>query len=178
MNLLKGLDLDIVSQSIQDAKNADQDEFRRSEIAWLNENNTLAFLAIDTFHKDELARRNADRAGAGFQGALLGSYVIRALADAGDIRYETVRENQRTHFMGTRLAYPHALSNPQIRELFGKTGNPIGTIRHEVARSLCAAYMGLSLTAEKPDLLKDFIAFPDVVVRPRPRQVRRQAGAR
>jgi hypothetical protein len=153
------LSSEIVAGAIQNAKTTDQDDFRRTELAWLGANNTLACIAIDGFFIDR-GRRDYETADAGRQGILLGNYVLRNLAETDEFDYDMVRANQKNNLVGVQFAYPRELKRDDIGRLFGRAADAILTVRHPAARSLCAAYMGISLSREVPSQLDDFLAFP------------------
>lgn len=168
------LNPDIVSLAVETAKTADQDDFRRNEITWLDRHSPLALMAVEGFFRDELVKQQEEVAQAGYLGALLGSFIARQLAEAEEIDYSIIRSHHRRHLGGKRLACPRELEAGQIVALLGEAGDAVAMVRHPVARSLCSVLVTLSFSREVPPLLSDFIALPERVV-PKPRTIRRQA---
>jgi hypothetical protein len=176
------LDTGLFMETRLKIRSQDPDEFRRTELNWLAENNLPAHTAItDFFSRSEQKERSEpshdEIALPGRQGALLGSAVVRRMAERGTVDYSNVVKNW-TAFIATRqLVYKDKLTTDELTSMYGHdTARAFGLMVNDVSRTMCAVVVGRSLME-----LGDGTAVP-MLSRPirgrAPRGGRLQSGAR
>lgn len=163
---------DVINAALSAARETDADAYRRSELAWLESEFPLSKLAVDAFVLEE---RNDETQAAGRLGLLLGGSVLRGILDAQEFEASEVRTNHGNELFGMKFAYPRELPMDKARSLFGDGGDAIGGIKHPAARSLCSAFLAVSLISPKPNQISDYVVFPNSALRKnRSRNIRRQ----
>jgi hypothetical protein len=167
----------IAADALVLARSSEPDLFRKSELAWLEANNAFAHTALTDFFASEIAKRqdNAEEtAKAGYQGALLGSFMLRGHTERNYFPYDIVKANNRQHFSGHNLVFDRVLQADELDKLLGQSlGAVVEEVSHATARTLCGVVLSLSITEKPVEIIEDFLRPKKL---PTPKRKRQASG--
>jgi hypothetical protein len=130
-----------ITEALAGARSMPPDEFRRAEYAWLDGHNPVAYMAIQAMYRQFISdqRKGPTMAEPALQGALLGSAVLRHIADAGEVSYAKIAENHRNCWGRAAIIYAYEVSEDRLGEEFGaEAATAFMDIQSPVARTLCS----------------------------------------
>jgi hypothetical protein len=141
------LPVNIVSESLAEARSHIPEAYRRTQQEWLRHNLGSLLRATEILYQLNIRSNGPEVADAALQGALLGCAIIRRMIGGGIVELSSCIHNLDARNIGARgMFYDGDMVHQDFVDLYGEDGAAaLEEIQSPIARTLCGMTIGLTL---------------------------------
>ncbi len=141
----------LLKSVLDEARNTVIGDFNAEQLGWLEENCTLANVAVRGF-------RSGEEQALAMLGVAVGIHVVRKHIDSAQTDLPEVLANHREHYFNKKLVDGEEIESERLHILFGPdAGSTIAEIKHPKVRTLSALMLITSLGNEATPETDSFI---------------------